>query len=241
MLSRLSLLSLLSLTACDPSLGDVKAKNRSVIELTQKRAELVQRAVLAATGVPDPACKPPSALHPAFDDAHDAEAISYGMLERAGAEYDPYAAWTEVPVHGRSALNTVLQDSHPTMARYRSDSMKVSNPTWLSSYSHAAKLKYLVVVRTTALDRETGTATLTAYLVEYSDTPRVLCTLSDAIAVGANLGTTGYQVVRENRKTGEKKVVRTDSHDEFQEALSRQRDRFGETLKTAWGIGLDVK
>ncbi|MDP1922595.1 MAG: hypothetical protein Q8L14_40515 [Myxococcales bacterium] len=238
--TRATLLCLL-LTACSPTLGEVKEQNKALIAQTQKRIELVRRALVGARDDVDPACKPPTPLHPGFDEAHDVEVMSFGAVERAGAEHDAYATWTEVPIYGDSALATVLQDSHPTMEKFRPPSMKVTSDLWRAAYQHAAKVKYLVVVRTRAMDRDAGTASLVAYLVEFSDAPKVLCTLTDEVSVGAKLGTSDYQVVRENRKTGEKTVVRSDSHDNFEEAMSRKRDQFGEKLKTAWGIGLSRK
>lgn len=231
----------LLLTACHPTLGEVKEQNKELIAQTQKRIELVRRELVGARDEVAPGCKPPTPLHPAFDEAHDAEVMSFGALERAGADHDAYEKWTEVPVYARSALATVLQDSHPTMQHYRPPSMKVSSSEWLSSYRQAARVKYLAVVRTRTMDREAGTASLVASLVEYSDAPRVLCTLTDEVSVGGSLGTSDYQVVRQDRKTGKTTVVRSDSHDNFEEAMARKRDQFGVKLKAAWGIDLDQK
>lgn len=149
--TRTTLLCLL-LTACSPTLGEVKEQNKTLIAQTQKRIELVRRALIGARDDVDPACKPPTPLHPAFDGTHDAEVMSFGALERAGAEHDAYAKGPRCP----------------------------------------------------------STATR----------PWKRC---------------------ENRKTGEKTVVRSDSHDNFEEAMSRKRDEFGVKLKAAWGIGLDRK
>jgi hypothetical protein len=70
--------------------------------------------------------------------------------------------------------------------------------------------------------------------------PSLLCALSQKLQVEGGLGHSYYDVVQRNRKTGAEKVVRSGSHDEFFEALFRQRDLLLKPrLKSELGISIE--
>lgn len=225
----------LLLTGCDPTLAKFTASQKPLIEEVARNTPKVAAAVRSATPTDTP-CKAPVPLVTAPGATHNTEVLTLGALERAGADHDAYAPWNEVPFGLRAGapLESVLRDSHPTMAAYRKPDMKVGSK-WRAEYDDAGRVAYLVVLRTQGLDREAGTATVDAFLVDWKKA-EVLCGFTQALSVGANLGTTGYQVVRES--PGKREVVRTDSHDNFQDAMFSQREKVNARAKAAWGVEL---
>jgi hypothetical protein len=232
-------LATLAVLGCDPKLSDWTKQHQALIDDTKTKFGKVA-ALIAAAPLPalDATCKPPATLHQAHDGTHDTDVIGYQELVRAGEMTNSDREWDEIPVHCSSPLEAVLTDVHPTFAQYRKPDLSV-NKLWQQRYTEAAQVKYVVVVRTRDIDRGGGRVVVDAHLVDWSG-PKLLCALSQELRVEGGLDKEYYDVVQRNTKTGAEKVVRSDSHDQFWEALFRESDKMLEPrLKKELGVVIE--
>jgi hypothetical protein len=206
-------LTALCLVACGTKNAQVVEQEASAAAAMRERAAKVA-ASIAAAGDPQPCSDGVKPNYAPKSDADDADWIMFGELDGSKSDALDFN-FTDVYLH--YYLDWLDPKGEYFLGRAGSADQKAT-PLVLQTMKRVKGLKYLLVVRDPQLDRAAGTLTIDVWRATL-DPPKAVCGFRLTASADPKLGVQDYDVVQTNTRTGERKVVRSDSTDEFKNAL----------------------